>query len=111
MLADANMSIRRSNEAALRRRNALLSRRHPIDVVDGWLGEVETLIEHNCPVVPEGLMTEIAAFLGRLDTRLWRLDARLSRRLRRNAARETSIVLDVLFEAQELLLLRLAATA
>lgn len=108
MLADAVISIRRSNEAAMHRRNEQLARRHPIDLVDSWVSEVETLLEHNSPLVPEPLVAEIAGFLERLDMRF---DTRLYHRLRGNGARQTRKVLDVLFEAEENLLVRLAATA
>jgi hypothetical protein len=51
----------------------------------------------NNPVVPEPLMTEIAGFIGRLDSRLYR-------RLQRRGARKTARVLSLLFEAEERLL-------
>jgi hypothetical protein len=102
MLADAASSIRYANEAALRRRNALLSRHHPVRLVDDWLSDLGTLMEKDSdPVVPEPLIAEIASFLDRLDARLYRS-------LRRKGGPETSMVLDVLSEAQEQLLLRLA---
>lgn len=97
MLADAIMTIRCANEAALRRRLAVRARRHPISLVDRWLGEVETLVEGNQAAVPEPLITEISRFLQRLDGRLYL-------RLRRNRARSSVKVLDVLFDAEEQLL-------
>jgi hypothetical protein len=97
MLADAILTIRRANEAALRRRLALRSQRHPIVLVDRWLGEVETLVEANRAPVPEPLVREISGFLRRLDGRLYR-------RLRKNRGRNSLKVLDVLFDAEEQLL-------
>lgn len=94
MLADAIISIRHADEEALRRRHALRSRRRPIQLLDHWLSQVETLIERNDAVVPEPLVSEIARFLGKLNPRL-------HRRLRRNGKREAVRVLDVLFEAEE----------
>ena len=61
-------------------------------------------MERGEPVVPEPLFTEITGFVGNLD-------ADVSRHLQRKDIRGTSHLLDVLFEAQTYLLLRLAATA
>lgn len=94
MLEDANQMIRRANEEALRRRNELRARRRPIQLLDHWLSQVETLIERNAAVVPEPLIGEIAAYLGKHDPGLYR-------RLRRNGKRKVSRVLDLLFEAEE----------
>lgn len=88
------MSIRFADEEALRRRNAVRSRRRPIQLIDHWLSQVETLIERDDRVVPEPLIGEIARFVRKLDPRLLG-------RLRRNSKREASRVLDVLFEAEE----------
>jgi hypothetical protein len=104
ILADAILSIQCANDAALRRRNALRSRRYPIELVDNWLTELENLMEHEDPVVPEPLIIEIAAFLGRLDPRLYR-------RLWSKGKRATTNVLDTLFEVEEVLLLRVSAIA
>ena len=97
MLADAIMTIRRANEDALRKRLVLRVRRHPVALVDRWLGEVETLVEANQSPVPEPLVREISGFLQRLDGRLYL-------RLRRNRQRSSLKVLDVLFDAEEQLL-------
>lgn len=104
MLADANLSIRCANDAALIRRYELLSRRHPIRLVDSWLSKLEALMLQKNPVVPEPLMTEIAGFIGRLDKRLYR-------RLQRRGGRKTSFVLNLLFEAEEGLLSTLVEAA
>jgi hypothetical protein len=93
------MSIQYANEAALRRHSALRSRRYPIELVDSWVNEVETLIEHKNRVVPEPLITEIAGFLGQTDTRIYR-------RLRRNGKPDTGTLLEILFEVEERLLWR-----
>jgi len=97
MLADAIRTIRNANDEALRTRLLLRARRHPISLVDRWLGEVETLVEANQSPVPEPLVREISGFLQRLDGRLYL-------RLRRNRQRSSLKVLDVLFDAEEQLL-------
>jgi hypothetical protein len=101
MLEDAIISIRSANEAAVRRDNALFSRRRPVQLLDKWLSQVEFLIEHDERVVPEPLTAEIAGFLATLDTGL-------HRRLRRKGRLEAGQVLDVLFEAEELFLPRVS---
>jgi hypothetical protein len=97
MLADAILTIHRANDEALRRRLMQRARRHPVSLVDRWLGEVETLVEANQPAVPEPLVKEISGFLQRLDGRLYL-------RLRRNRQRSSLKVLDVLFDAEAQLL-------
>jgi hypothetical protein len=101
MLEDAIISIRRANEATVRRDNALFARRRPVQLLDGWLSQVETLLEHNEAVVPEPLINEIVGFLAQEDPRL-------HRRLRRKGRLEAWRVLDVLFEAEEQFLPRVA---
>ena len=103
MIEDAVISIRRANEAAFRRRKALLVSRRPMQLLDYWLSEVETLVERNEPVVPDPLMAEIGRFLGKLDPRLYR-------RLRRNGNLNALHVLDALFEAEEQFLPQVAET-
>jgi hypothetical protein len=94
MLEDAVISILRANEATARRENALFARRRPVQMLDDWLSQVETLMEHNEAIVPESLIAEIAGFLAREDPRL-------HRRLRSKGKLEAWRVLDVLFEAEE----------
>lgn len=72
-------------------------------LLDFWLSEVEALIERNEPRVPEPLLGEIVGFLGKQDPRLHR---RLTKRGKVDALK----VLDVLFEAEEQLLPRVAET-
>jgi len=98
------MVIRRQNEEALRRRNAAVSGRRPIRLLDHWLDQVETLVERDDAVVPEPLIGEIAGFLGTFDSDL-------NRRLRSHGRRKASRVLDLLFEAEELFLPKPAETA
>ena len=94
MLQDAIMSIRRANDESERRRSAMVSRRRPIQLLDHWLSQVETLVERNHRVVPEPLIGEISVFLRALDPLL-------SRKVRNNGKRDAVLVLDVLFEAEE----------
>jgi hypothetical protein len=103
VLEDAIISIRLANEAALRRHNALIARRRPVELLDGWLMQVETLVERNEPVVPKPLIGEIAGFLGKEDPRLYR---RLGTKKNLYAWR----VLDLLFEAEEQFLPRVDQT-
>ena len=97
MLSDAIVTIRRANQEALQKRLVLRARRHPVSLVDRWLGEVETLVEADQSPVPEPLVREISGFLQRLDGRLYH-------RLQRNRRRSPLKVLDVLFDAEEQLL-------
>jgi len=94
MIEEANISIRRAEDAALRRRDALRAHRHPVQLLDAWLNQVEMLVERKEPIVPEPLLGEIAGFLGKLDPLL-------CRRLSRNGKHDALRVLDVLFEAEE----------
>jgi len=94
LLSDAIRNIRFANEEALRRRVALRSRRRPIHLLDNWLGQVETLMERDDPVVPEPLNDEILGFIVQLSPRL-------HRRLRQNSGRDALTVLEVLFDAEE----------
>lgn len=103
MIEEANISIRRADDAALRRRNALLERRRPVRVLDAWLSQVETLVERNEPIVPEPLLGQIAGFL-------WQQDPLLYGRLRKGRKLEVLRVLDVLFEAEEQFLPGMART-
>ncbi len=97
------MSIERATEAASRRHKSLIASRLPIQLLDYWLSEVETLVERREPVVPEPLMAQIARFLGKHDPRLYR-------RLRRKGNPDALHVLDALFEAEEQFLPQVAET-
>jgi hypothetical protein len=104
MLSDTIVSTRLANQLSMRLRMARDTRRHSQSLVDGWLEEVENLLENDDKVVPRPLITEISGFLRLLDHGLYR-------RLQSNGDRDSSQVLAVLFEAQERLLLVLAPTA
>ena len=94
MLSDAIRNIQFANDEALQRREALRLRRRPIQLLDSWLSQVETLLEGNDRVVPEPLIDEISGFVVQLNPRL-------HRRLRRKSGRDALTVLDVLFDAEE----------
>ena len=104
MISEANISIQRANLEALRRRYAVVYGRRPIQQLDHWLNQVETLVARNDRVVPEPLISEIARFLGKFDPPLYR---RLQSRGRPTATR----VLNLLFEAEEIFLPKTADTA
>jgi hypothetical protein len=103
LIEDAVISIRRANAAAFRRRQELLAVRLPMQLLDYWLSEVETLVERDEAVVPESLMAQIGRFLGKRDPRLYR-------RLRRSGKLDAMHVLDALFEAEEQFLPQVADT-
>jgi hypothetical protein len=101
MLEDAIISIGHANEAARDRHDTLLAHRRPMRMLDHWLNQVEMLMERNVRAVPEPLIGEIAGFLGEQDPLLWR-------RLRAKEKLRASQVLDLLFEAEEGFLPRVA---
>jgi hypothetical protein len=94
MIEDANISIRRANADALRHHDALRASRRPVQLLDRWVSQVETLVERKASMVPEPLFSQIAGFLGKQDLRLYR-------RLRRHGKFDAARVLDVLFDAEE----------
>ena len=83
----------------MRRRSAEVFRRQAIYLVDGLLSRLESLIERGEALVPEPLFADITTFVGDLD-----MD--LLPPVRREDPRATSRLLEVLFEAQRYLLLR-----
>jgi hypothetical protein len=101
MLEDAIISIGHANEAARDRNDALLAHRLPVRMLDHWLNQIEMLMERNVHAVPARLVGEIAGFLGEQDPILYR-------RLRARKQVRASQVLDLLFEAEEELLPRVA---
>lgn len=103
MIEEANISIRRADEAARRRHNARLQHRRPVQLLDAWLDQVEMLVERKEPVVPEPLLGEIAGFLGKQDPLL-------CRKLSRNGIHDAVRVLNVLFQAEEQFLPAMART-
>jgi len=67
LIEDAVISIRHANDATSRRQKALHTRQLPMQLLDHWLSEVETLVERRQPIVPEPLTAQIARFLGKHD--------------------------------------------
>jgi len=96
MLSEAIEEIHRGYQLAEDRRQAELRRRAGVRQVDSYLLQVENLIEGRHPAIPEGLMDEISHFVRPLSRKLHRV-------LSRNVTRDPVRVLDVLFDAQELL--------
>lgn len=94
MIEEANLSIRRADESALRRRDAVLAHRRPVKLLDAWLNQVEMLVERKETIVPEPLFGQIAGFI-------WKQNPLLHRRLSRKGKLQALRVLDVLFEAEE----------
>jgi hypothetical protein len=99
MLSEAAADIRRADQLAAERRRRLQERRASIERLDRWLQEVEGMLEHDRHTVPESLVGEIGEFVGQIDPKL-------RNSLMRNADREAAAVLDVLFDAQEVVLPR-----
>jgi hypothetical protein len=102
MLSDAVADMCRADELAAERRRRLLERRGAIDRIDRWLQEVECMLERDRRTVPEALVGEIGDFVGRIDPKL-------RNSLMRNEDREAAAVLDVLFDAQEVVLPKAAS--
>ncbi len=99
MLSEAIEEIHRSYQMAEDRRQAELRRRAGVRQVDSFLLQVENLIEGRHPAIPESLMEEIMHFVRPLSRKLHRV-------LSRNITRDPVRVLDVLFDAQQLLMAR-----
>ena len=100
MLSDAIAEIHREFEAAATKRDQELRRRADVRKVDEFLLCVEDIIENKRGAVPAPLMDEITRFVRPLSRKLLRA-------LNRNVTRDPVRVLDVLFDAQQLLLPRL----
>jgi hypothetical protein len=100
MLSDAIDEIHREYQAAADRREQEIRRRADVRRVDDFLLVVETMIEQKRPEVPQALMDEIVRFVRPISRKLLRA-------LNRNVAHDPVRVLDVLFDAQQLLLPRL----
>jgi hypothetical protein len=100
MLCDAIEEIHREFEAAADRRNQELKRRADVRQVDDFLLSIEDIIENRQGAVPAPLIDEITRFVRPLSRKLLRA-------LNRNVTRDPVRVLDVLFDAQQLLLPRL----
>src|SRR3989442_12572730 len=99
MLSEAIEEIHRGYQLAEDRRQEELRRRAGVRQVNSFLLQVENLIEGRHPAIPESLMDEIMRFVRPLSRKLHRV---LSRNITRNPVR----VLDVLFDAQQLLMAR-----
>jgi hypothetical protein len=97
LLSDAVRDITDAARQEALRRRRLEIQRQDIKRLDGWLETVENMLEEERESVPEPLVREIAGFLREINPKLHRA-------LLRNRAREASRVLDVLFDAQELVL-------
>jgi hypothetical protein len=100
MLSDAIDEIHREYQMAANRREAELRRRADVRKVDAFLLEVENLIERKQVEVPSPLVEEITRFVRPLSRKLVRA-------LNRNVTRDPVRVLDVLFDAQQMLLPRI----
>jgi hypothetical protein len=99
MLSDAVADMCRADELAAERHRRLLERRASIERLDRWLREVEGMLERDRQVVPEALVGEIGDFVERIDPKL-------HNSLKRMQGGEAVAVLDVLFDAQEVVLPR-----
>jgi hypothetical protein len=97
MLSDAIDEIHREYQMAADRREAELRRRADVRKVDAFLLVVENMIERKQTEVPATLMDEITRFVRPLSRKLVRA-------LNRNVTRDPVRVLDVLFDAQQMLL-------
>lgn len=97
MLSEAVRDIHDAVRREELRRHRLELQKQDIRRLDAWLETVENMLEGDQGSVPEPLVREIAAFLREVNPKLHRA-------LLRNRARDAARVLDVLFDAQELLL-------
>lgn len=101
MLSDAIEEIHREFQEAEDRREQDMRRRADVRRVDAFLLQIENLIENQRAEVPPALMEEITRFIRPLSRKLLRA-------LNRNVTHDPVRVLDVLFDAQQLLLPKLA---
>ena len=99
MLREAIKDIQRSDESSKVRHHQLAASRVQMRRLDHWLGQVEAMLEQDHKTVPEPLVSEIAEFVQDIDPKL-------RRDLARNRGRSATRVLDVLFDAQEVLMPR-----
>jgi hypothetical protein len=102
MLSAAVADMCRADVLASERRRRLQESRASIERLDRWLQEVECMLERDRHTVPEALVGEIGDFVGRIDPKL-------RNSLMRNEDREAAAVLDVLFDAQEVVLPKAAS--
>lgn len=99
MLSTALDEIHREYQLAIDRRNRDLRRRAGVRQVDAFLLQVENIIENQSSELPADLMDEIVQFVRPVSRKLVRA-------LTRNVERDPVRVLDVLFDAQQLLMPR-----
>ena len=102
MLSDAVADMCRADELAAERRRQVQERKASIERLDQWLREVEGMLERDRHLVPEALVGEIGDFVERIDPKL-------RNSVKRMKGREAVAVLDVLFDAQEVVLPRVAS--
>jgi hypothetical protein len=94
MLNEAVDQILKSRADDLERQKRRSSRRIHLRQLDGWLHQIEDMLEEEKRTVPDALVREIATFLRREAPSL-------HRELVRNRERDAARVLDVLFDAQD----------
>lgn len=99
MLSQAIEEIHRGYQLAEDRRQADIRRRAGVRQVDSFLLQVENLIEGKHQAIPESMMEDIMRFVRPISRKLHRA-------LSRNITRDPVRVLDVLFDAQQLLMAR-----
>lgn len=99
MLSQAIEEIHRGYQRAEDRRQAEVRRRAGVRQVDYYLLQIENLIEGRRVAVPELLMEDIVRFVRPISRKLHRV-------LAKNVTRDPVRVLDVLFDAQQLLMAR-----
>ncbi|MGH7882547.1 MAG: hypothetical protein ACREN8_06525 [Candidatus Dormibacteraceae bacterium] len=96
MLSEAVDQMLRNQSVGPQREQQLAEQRSGMRQLDSWLGQVEDLLEVDQPTVPALWVKEMAKCL-----RL--LVPPLHRDLLQIPERKASLILDVLFEAQEML--------
>lgn len=104
MLSQAIEEIHQGYQRAEDRRQAELRRRAGVRQLDLYLLQIEDLIEGRHPAVPEALMEDIIRFVRPMSRKLHRV-------LSRNVTRDPVRVLDVLFDAQQLVMARVPVLA
>jgi hypothetical protein len=96
VLNEAVDQILKSRADDLERQRQRSSRRIHLHQLDGWLHQIEDMLEEDRRTVPETLVKEIGGFLRREAPPLYR-------ELVRNRERDAARILDLLFDAQDTL--------